>query len=84
MHLGGLSSDETRSYIQHHLEVAGVGREIFTAEAAKLIYEHSRGIPRKINNICNSCLLLAFSREDSLIDDGLVRQVITAEFALPG
>ena len=79
MHLDGLSPEETQSYITHQLTTAGCERPLFTPEAVKLIHRHTQGI----NNLCTSCLLMAFSREESIIDDRLVNQVMQAEFAVP-
>lgn len=83
MHLTGLTLEEMRGYVQHHIKVAGGVRELFTSAAIKVIYEHARGVPRRVNNICNNCLLLAFSKEETIIDDELVRQVLATEYALP-
>jgi len=46
-HLAGLSAQETRAYIQHHLQVAGVKHALFCEEAIAVIYHFSKGIPRK-------------------------------------
>ncbi|KKM09092.1 ATPase AAA [Clostridiales bacterium PH28_bin88] len=79
-HLMGLSEEETRSYIQHHLKTAGCHNAVFTEEAMKLIHQYARGIPRKINNICTSCLLHAFAGSLPLVDDHSVKRVLMTEF----
>ncbi|HOJ12195.1 MAG TPA: hypothetical protein PK733_16625 [Clostridiales bacterium] len=56
-HLSGLSPEETKGYIKHHLQVAGGKRELFSDDAVKLIHNFTHGIPRIINNICVGCLL---------------------------
>lgn len=83
MHLDGLDPGETKSYIQHQIESAGCDRPLFTTEAVQLIHRHTQGIPRKINNLCTSCLLMACSREESIVDDRLVNQVMQAEYVTP-
>ncbi len=65
--------EDTKKYIQHRLQVAGATREIFNVEAIKLIYEYSGGIPRRINNLCDLCLLNGFSRGTSVIDKETVK-----------
>lgn len=79
-HLSGFSEEETQSYVKHQLDVAGCNRELFTREALQLIHQFTQGIARKINNVCTSCLLDAFTRSESIIDDHLVRRVIEAEY----
>src|SRR5258708_27124153 len=50
--LDALPATEVVHYISHRLQVAGYPRtELFTAGALGLIAEHSRGIPRLINNL---------------------------------
>ena len=57
-HLDKLDHDDAKAYISHRLKVAGRSDRIFTDEAIALIYEHSGGIPRRINNLCDLCLFL--------------------------
>jgi len=80
-HLDGMSRDETKGYITHHLRIAGVTNEIFTDMAVDVIHEFTQGIPRKINNVCCASLLSGFGERKSLIDDYMVRNVLESEFA---
>lgn len=80
-HLPGMSLEDTRSYILHHLKVAGVTNALFTDAAIEAIHEYTQGIPRKINNVCIACLLAGCSQRKRLIDDHMVREVIENEFA---
>lgn len=73
-HLDVLVLENTKRYIQHRLTVAGQTKQIFTDGAIRLIQEHSGGIPRRINHICDLCLLSGFSKKASLIDEEIVRQ----------
>lgn len=72
-HLDALNLEDTKRYIQHRLAVAGQTKQIFSEGAIGLIREHSGGIPRRINHICDLCLLGGFSRKTSLIDEEIVR-----------
>ncbi|MCZ8517489.1 AAA family ATPase [Paenibacillus filicis] len=76
-HLESLSSQETRAYIEHHLEVAGSTHPVFTTEAMDAIYAHTRGISREINNVCTASLLDAVLRKDKLIDAIHVSRILT-------
>jgi general secretion pathway protein A len=75
-HLGSLDFSDTAGYIRHRLDVAGASRQLFKEEAVKLIFEYSGGIPRRINRLCDICLLNGFSKGVSLIDETIVQEEI--------
>lgn len=72
-HLTPLRHAETREYIRHRLQVAGVGHPLFSHAASLIIHMRARGIPRQINIICDRALLGAYARG---------RQRVTANIAL--
>lgn len=74
--LEGLSEKECKEYIQHHLELAGNGKTIFTNAAITNIFVASEGILREINNICYESLLVAVSKRASKVDDATVNWVV--------
>ncbi len=76
-HLVALDERETREYITHRLGVAGSSKHIFGEKTHRLIYEASDGIPRRINNICDMCLLVVFGMKADAIDEGIVSDVIS-------
>lgn len=80
-HLPGMDAKETAGYITHHLKVAGVANPLFTEDALAVIHDFTGGIARKVNNVCSSCLLNAFTRRKNLIYDRMVKVVIENEFA---
>lgn len=56
-----LDLQETISYIQHRLTMAGShGRPRFTLNACKKVYKESVGVPRLINNLCDKAVLSAY------------------------
>jgi putative secretion ATPase (PEP-CTERM system associated) len=60
-HLGSLDAEDTKGYIQHRLLQAGWrGHPHFVAEATVAIHEHTGGIPRKINFLCDRLLLYGY------------------------
>jgi type II secretory pathway predicted ATPase ExeA/HSP20 family molecular chaperone IbpA len=70
-----LGADETASYIEHRLKVAGYsGDALFTPEALAVIAKQSQGIPRKINNICFNALLLGEARNERTIRADIARE----------
>lgn len=72
-HIAPLTLQETQAYIFHRLRVAGnSAQDIFNAEALAAIYRHTGGIPRRINNLCDSALLTGFVREVRVLDAGII------------
>ena len=58
-----LSKDDTIDYINHRLKMAGYKNnqvELFSKKICSLVYEKSNGLPRKINILCDKCLISAF------------------------
>lgn len=65
------------SYIRHRLTVAGAGENVsFSAPACRLIYRYSKGIPRRINAICDRAMLIAYTREKTKINWSIARNAI--------
>ena len=61
-HLKALSSKETEHYIRHRLSVAGMTRAIpFDRKALQRIHEIARGVPRRINLLCDRAMLGAYA-----------------------
>src|SRR6266852_3750899 len=72
-----LSAAETARYIEHRLRVARyTGGLLFAPDALALIAERSQGIPRNINNICFSALILGHSRGRKTIGSDIVQEVV--------
>ena len=75
-HLKGLTPAETRHYVQHRLRTAGAYYDMFLDESYSLIYEGSRGVPRRVNHICDLSLFEGLSGRASRIGLGIVRGVL--------
>src|SRR5687767_12150166 len=60
-HLGALSLQEMRAYIQHRLEVAGAGdRQIFAEDTFPEIYKYTGGVPRLVNTLCDTAMMASY------------------------
>jgi type II secretory pathway predicted ATPase ExeA len=66
--LGPLSLQETLSYIEHRIRVAGGIRNPFDRRAMEQIHALSGGIPRLINTLATTALLDAFGEDAQTID----------------
>ncbi|GBF33678.1 general secretion pathway protein A [Desulfocucumis palustris] len=69
-----LDEEEIPAYILHHLKIAGLDKQIFTDDAIKLIYQFSKGIPRRINNICRYALVAAIVADSPAVDADAVQK----------
>jgi len=79
-HLSRPTGEKANRYIKHQLMVPVSHRETSTHEALHVIHQFTRGIARRINNVCTSCLLDAFTRKKSVMGDRLAHRVLEAEF----
>ena len=81
-HIKPFAASDVQNYIKHRLEIAGRKKPLFTPEACVRIAEASKGIPRRINILCNTALVYGFSAEAELINLKLVEEVLSdkAEF----
>lgn len=83
--LKALAPTETGSYIQHRLKTAGSSQlDIFRPGAIKVIQQVSGGVPRLINQLCDTALVRAAFQHKSVVDPQLVRAVIREEFQFRG
>jgi len=75
-HLNAMSFDETRRYLEHRLQVAGLqGPMPFDTDAVRLLFEASGGVPREINRICKLALDHARAHDLALLDAAIVNSV---------
>jgi len=78
LYIDPLTASETIQYIRFRWAKAG-GREAppFTPDALSAIVQWSQGIPRLINSICDSALLMAYADESPLVGSNYVRAAAT-------
>jgi general secretion pathway protein A len=72
--LGPLSDQETKDYIIHRMRVAGREDMVFQENILEEIYGATGGIPRRINHICDSCLMTGFARKKESIDEEIFQE----------
>ncbi len=75
-HLRPLEPDESDAYIRHRLEVAGGDPELIEAAARRFIHHQSGGIPRLINNLCDTALVYGFAAQQRPVTAELVHEVV--------
>lgn len=69
-----LSPQQTSEYVQHHMRAVGGDIWSFSREALDMIYRYSQGIPRSINNLCDTSLMLGFASQASQIGVDIIEQ----------
>ncbi len=76
-HLEPFNVEETGLYIEHRLKVAGYrGEPIFDIASVRLIARQGKGIPRNINNICYTSLLLSSARGRRTVTAEIVHEAV--------
>jgi putative secretion ATPase (PEP-CTERM system associated) len=76
-HLGPMDGAETGAYIVHRLRTVGWGGDpSIDEDAFAAIYQHTGGIPRRINILCDRLLLLGYMDEKHALDRNDVATVI--------
>ena len=79
-HLAPLDEEEVAPYIHHRLECAGGTRfDLFADTAIPLIYRHTHGVPRLINQLCDTALVAAFADEREQVDTALLEEVVAEQ-----
>jgi type II secretory pathway predicted ATPase ExeA len=74
--MGGMTDTETKSYLDHHLTLAGRSDTLFSDDAIALIHQVSRGIPRAINNLAIQALVAAYASDKTIVDESSTRAAI--------
>jgi general secretion pathway protein A len=83
-HLEALSEAETLQYVRHRLSVAGMGKAIpFDRKAVRRIHQLARGVPRRINLLCDRAMLGAYAKGQPSIGTGIVEQAAREVFDRP-
>lgn len=72
-HLGSLSPEDTRAYVEHRMRAVGWnGDPAWEEEALEAVYRHSGGIPRRINRLCSRVLLGGELEQAQVLTSALV------------
>ena len=73
-HMAGLSLDETKSYLQHHLKISGRIDPLFEEPSFEVIQQLSLGLPRRINNLARGAMTVAMIQKKTQVDSDCVIQ----------
>ncbi len=81
-----LDEKETRTYVRHRLQVAGLSddREVFTGAALRQIFRLSGGVPRVVNLLCDRAMMGAYGRDQATVSPNLVAEAAKETFGAQG
>ena len=83
-HLGALSEAETKQYIAHRLAVAGRSGPLpFSNAAVARIHAITKGVPRRINLLCDRALLGAYASDQREVSVSVVERAAKEVFDAP-
>ena len=72
-HLEALTEQETTHYVSHRLGVAGLRQaNPFDQRAMRRVYRYSRGVPRRINLLCDRALLGAYADSKPTVERRII------------
>jgi general secretion pathway protein A len=76
-HLLPLDSNETKGYILRRLQLSGCTypSALFPPETIAAVYQHSKGLPRLINTVCENALIAGYSRQMRSLSPDIVDDI---------
>ncbi len=79
--LNPLDERETTEMIRHRLKQAGynASADLFTQQAIKRIYEHTKGYPRRIIHLCHNALEYLIMFDKKVVDESLIDNLIESD-----
>ncbi|MDO6747152.1 ExeA family protein [Gilvimarinus sp. 1_MG-2023] len=85
-HLNPLTLAETRAYISHRLQVAGLtgARNPFPETIVRKIFSYSGGIPRRINILCERALVGLYGHNKDRVDRKILQLAKREVNGVPG
>jgi len=72
----GMAPAETKTYLTHHLKLAGRSDTLFSDDATDLIHQVGRGLPRAVNNLAVQALVAAFAADKAIVDQSAARAAV--------
>jgi type II secretory pathway predicted ATPase ExeA len=78
-HMSGLSPEETKHYVLHHLKLAGAQEPPLNDQALSAVHEVSFGIPRKIGTVTEAALTYAMFDQKRSVSPDMVLKVKNLE-----
>jgi type II secretory pathway predicted ATPase ExeA len=76
-HLPPLDLAQSLAYIRHNIQFSGYkGSTLFSDDALTRIYDYTKGIPRQINRLCTTALLVGVADQKQILEESTIRKAI--------
>lgn len=76
-HLPPLDLAQTIAYVRHHVEFSGYkAGPLFTDDALARIYESTKGVPRLINRLCDTALVVGMADQKQVLEESAIRKAL--------
>ena len=83
--LAPLDENQTADYVRHHMRFAGGSDGAFSPEALRTVHTYAGGIPRNINNLCDTALMIGFAKRAAAVTPDIVAEAaVDTCLAKPG
>ncbi len=80
-HLKAFNESDTRQYVAHRFQLAGGNAStVFAQDYFPILYQASGGVPRVINQICDTALLRAYSNGLNKLGGKFLQEVLNEDF----
>ncbi len=76
-HLNTLNPEQMRVYLEHHMGVVGVKKQLFSDQAITAIYQGSGGVLRKANSLARGGLIAAATEKEQVVSAEHIRLAST-------
>lgn len=75
--MDGFSKNESKEYIQTKLRGVHCSRQVFDENALEALANAANGVPRLLNKLANTCLLIAAAKNCDVVDSETVLQAVS-------
>jgi type II secretory pathway predicted ATPase ExeA len=71
-----LSEAEMPAFLERHLKAAGARKNLFEPDAIAAVFQHTRGVPRLVQNLALASMLAAMETAKKTVDIAAVQQAM--------
>jgi type II secretory pathway predicted ATPase ExeA len=76
-HLPPLDLTQSMAYIRHQIAFSGYkAGNLFSDDALTRIYDYTKGIPRQMNRLCTTALLVGMADQKQILEESAIRKAI--------
>src|SRR6266511_503639 len=76
LRLRPLSESEMPLFLDRHLKAAGAKKNLFEPDAIAALFQHTRGVPRLVQNVALAAMLVSMETEKKIVDVAAVQQAV--------